>query len=245
MFVVKPHIFNQSPEITAGVSTKTGLQRESPYYFNLSYSVGDDKKIVDENRQEFFKYLGLDTNNVAYQLQIHSDIFQLVGSAGNCGESDALITNKKGLGLAVSIADCTPVLIYDSLNKVIAAVHAGWRGAKQKIVTKVISHLVSSFNSKPNDLYVYLGPSISQANYEVGEEVAKQFDKKFILKTNNKYFLDVAESNYNELINFNIPENNIQKSELCTYEMNNVLHSYRRDGIKSGRSLAVIAMKKI
>jgi len=244
MYILKPYIFNKFPEIVFGFSTKISEKAKPPYFFNLSYSVGDDKNIVDKNRSDFFETLGLSINNVGYQRQIHSDIIKTIDCGGDNGESDALITNNKNLGLAVSIADCTPVFVYDFKNRIIAAIHSGWRGTENKIVEKTLVKMMNDFNSKPENLFAYIGPSISQNNYVVGSEVAEKFDKAFAKEKDDKILLDVARLNYKMLLDFGIPKNQIQKSQLCTYEFNNLLHSYRRDGNLSGRSLGVIAIKE-
>ena len=244
MEIVKSKIFEQFPEIIFGISTKTGLNRPAPYYFNNSLTVGDNEKIVWENREYFFGQLGLKREEMALQLQVHSDIITIVDTPGLKGESDALITNKKMVGLAISTADCTPIFIYDNNKKVIAGVHSGWRGTTKKILEKALILLSENFNSDPRDLYVYIGPCISQANYEVGEEVACMFDKKYLLQVSDKkYLLDVKQANYDILISRNIPEEQIEMSPICSFENKN-LHSHRRDRENSGRSLGVIAMKE-
>ncbi len=243
MFIIRPYIFNQLPEIIFGLSTRVGGKTKTPFDFNLSYSVSDNPKVVEENRNLFLNEIGLNSQSLAFQNQIHSDIIRVVDCPGNSGESDALITNKKNLGLGIVIADCTPVFIFDFKKKVIAAVHSGWRGTEQKILSKTLQRLKTDFNSKPEDLVVYLGPSISKINYEVGDEVAKRFDKKYVMPNQHKYYLDVSECNYDMLIEFGIPKIQIQKSVLCTYEFKSIFHSYRRDGNQSGRSLGVIAIK--
>ena len=244
MYLLKPYIFRNFPEIIFGFSTKVSLDAKPSYYFNLSYSVGDDKSIVEKNRNDFCEALGLSVENVGYQRQTHSDIVQVIECGGDNGESDSMITTKKNLGLAIIVADCTPVFIFDKKNKVIAAVHSGWRGTEKKILYKTLENLKSNFASVPENLIVYLGPSISQANYEVGTEVAEKFDSKFVIGINEKLYLDVNGINYQMLLDFGIPKNQIQKSELCTYEFKDLLHSYRRDGSVSGRSIGVIAIKK-
>ena len=244
MLIIKPFIFKQYPEIVFGFSTKIGLNAGPPYYFNLSYSVGDEKEIVDSNRAIFFNELGLNEIMVGYQKQVHEDKINLVSASGNCGESDALITTKMNLGLAISSADCPAIFIYDPKEKVIAAVHSGWRGTEKKILWKTINKLKNDFNSDPSNLICYIGPSISQKNYEVGEDVATKFDKEFVSMDKNKYYLDVAGANYRMLIQEGVKRTNIQKSALCTYEYENLLHSYRRGGQISGRALGIIAMKE-
>jgi hypothetical protein len=242
MKLVESEILKKYPEIIFGFNTRDGLNRKEPYFFNVSKSVGDDEIIVDENRAAFLNRLGLDYTNVVIQKQVHSDIVTYVTGGGIVGESDAMITDKPGLGLAISVADCTPIFIYDPANKVIAGVHSGWRGTEKQILLKTLEKLVKDFHVNPQNLIVYIGPCISQKKYEVGEEVAFLFDEKYWIKNKNKYLLSVGDINYDMLINLGIPSGNIEYSQKCTYENNN-LHSYRRDGQKSGRSWGIIAMK--
>jgi len=244
MYILKPYIFNNYPEILFGFSTKISSESKSLYYFNLSYSVGDEKNLVDKNRKEFFEAIGLTIETVGYQRQIHSDIVQVIGCGGDNGASDALVTSKKNLGLAIAVADCTPIFIYDKKSKVISAVHSGWQGTENTILLKTLIKLQKEFSSKPGNMIVYIGPSISQINYEVGKEVAEKFDQTFVKPKGDKYLLDVSGINYQILMDFGIPQNQIQKSELCSYEFSTLLHSYRRDGNLSGRSLGVIAIKE-
>jgi YfiH family protein len=145
--------------------------------------------------------------------------------------------------LAISSADCPAIFIYDSKEKVIAAVHSGWKGTEKKILKKAIEKLKNEFNVNPSNLICYIGPSISQNNYQVGEEVAQKFDKEFILRNEINFYLDLKSANYKMLVDEGVKQANIQVSELCSYEYETILHSYRRDGQKSGRALGVIAMK--
>lgn len=245
MLIITPFIFKQFPEIICGFSTKAGYNTESPYFFNLSYSVGDKKEIVDSNRKAFFNEFLLNESMVGYQKQIHGDDIREVNAAGNCGESDALITTRKNLALAISSADCPAIFIYDPKLKVIAAVHSGWRGTEKKILQKTIRKLCNDYRSEPKNMFCYIGPSISQINYEVSEEVASKFDSEFILKKNSRYFLDLQSANLKMLTEEGVKRSNIQVSSMCSFEYDSILHSYRRDGEKSGRSLGIIAMKEI
>lgn len=209
----------------------------------MSFSVGDEENIVKENRIAFVNKLGLDISQIAFQKQIHSNIVKFVEHAGYVGFSDALITNKKNLGLAISSADCTPIFIYDIENSLIAAIHSGWRGTVLKITSITINTLLEKFNSQPKNLIVYLGPSIHQKNYEIGKEVADKFDSKFLLIKNNKIYLDVLQANIDQILDCGIPKNQIEVSPFCTYEEKDLLHSYRRDGKTSGRAIGIIAIK--
>ncbi|MBU0558592.1 MAG: peptidoglycan editing factor PgeF [Bacteroidetes bacterium] len=243
MVYLQSSLFNQFPEIIFGLSTKIGLYRKAPFYFNMSHSVGDEKKVVDENKEAFFKELKLLPQNVRRQKQIHSDIVCTVENAGCVEESDALITAKKNVGLAVSTADCTPIFIFDKSKKVIAAIHSGWKGTQLKIVDKTLHKLFSEFGCKPADLICYIAPSISQKNYEVGAEFGGLFSGKYLIERNGKYLLNVSQINYDILVSNHIPLKNIQASNLCSFENDQLFHSYRRDGQKSGRAFGVIAMR--
>ena len=243
MLTITPYIFNQLPEIICGFSTKIGLERTGPYYFNMSYEVGDDEKKVTENRGDFFNSLGLESSAIAFQHQVHGNNISVVSSDGSAGKSDALITTCKNLGIAISSADCCAIFIYDPVNEIVAGVHSGWRGTQKEILIKVLQKLSNDFDSNPGDLVCYIAPSITGINYEVGVEVAEQFDSNYILTNSDKYYLDIPKINYDALINFGVFEHKIQLSGLCSYEYNSLLHSYRRDGEKSGRALGVIAMR--
>jgi len=243
--IIQSNLFKKFPEIIFGFSTKIGLNRKEPYFFNMSYSVGDKKELVEENRREFFKELGLNPANVAYQKQIHSDIVKIIEKPGYAGLSDALITQVPEIGLAISSADCAAIFIYDIKNKIIAAVHSGWKGTHKKILEKTLHLMFDNFHSDPENLFVYIAPSISQKNYEVKEDVASLFDSKYLKKIDGKIFLDIKKANQDILIENGISEKQIEISELCSYEGKNLLHSYRRDGKYSGRALGLIAMRKI
>jgi purine-nucleoside/S-methyl-5'-thioadenosine phosphorylase / adenosine deaminase len=243
MVFIKALIFEQFPEILFGFSTKVGNGRKPPYNFNMSLSVNDETKVVAENRSSFFSAVGLNDNEIALQKQVHKDEISIVDVSGISGESDAMITNKIGLGLAVSTADCTPIFLYDKENKVIAGVHSGWRSTEKKILKKTLDLLKTKYGSSSQNLFVYIGPSISQKNYEVGKEVAEKFDKKYLTPKEEKFLLDIPRANYDFLIDFNVPPENIQLSSLCTYDNDKLLHSYRREGKESGRALGVIAMR--
>jgi polyphenol oxidase len=240
MVIVESALLNRFPRIIFGFSTRIG-SGVSPYYFNLSFSSGDKKEDVKKNRELFFGRLGI--SQYAYQKQVHGNDIQYVDKPGYAGESDALITDKPGLGLVISAADCTSVYIYDYKKNITAGVHAGWRGTQKNILEKTINKLTSDFKCSPDNLVMYIAPSISCAIYEVDTDVASLFPEKYLQQKESKYLLDISGRNYDAALESGIPKENIQYSSLCTYTMKNLLHSYRRDGLLSGRSLGVIALK--
>lgn len=244
MKIIRSKIFEKYSEISFAFSTKIGLNREAPFYFNMSKSVGDDNNIVEENRIQFYSSIGLTSSQIAFQKQVHGSEISIVERPGLQGTSDAMITKQKNIGLAISTADCTPIFIYDPVKKIIAAIHSGWRSTKEKIVEKTLQKLSSDFHSNPADLLVYIGPSISQKNYEVSNEFENHFDKKYLIEKNDKYLLDLKSANADMLIEFGIIRENLEIGELCTYE-SDFLHSYRRDGKISGRAFGVIALREL
>lgn len=243
MKIIRSTIFDQFPEVNFGFSPKHALDRTEPFCFNMSLTVGDDEKIVKENREAFFNEIGLTTSQMAFQRQIHSDIITVVDKPGVVGESDALITTKRNIGLAISAADCISIFIFDSINKVISGVHSGWRGTEKQIVLKTIKKLEREFNSKLDDLFIYIGPSISQKFYGVGAEVADLFNPIYVDKQGGKLYLDVLSVNVDLIEEYGVPINQIEISPYCSYQEKNILHSYRRDGKNSGRHLGVISLK--
>ncbi len=244
MKIIRSKILSGFSEILHGVSTIDLTDEEDVFGFNLSFEVGDKPERVLANREKFFKALGTNYSNVAYQEQIHSDIVKIVTRPGNQGKSDAMITNRKNLALAISMADCTPILLYDLKEKVIAGVHSGWRGTSKRILEKTIEKMGKEFSTVPENIFAYVGPSICQKHYEVGREVAEIFPTEFVEQKDGKYFLDVAGANVRMLLQAGVPSGNIEKSELCTFEAKGVLHSYRRDREKSGRGFAAIMLKE-
>ncbi len=243
MLILKPNIFQEFPEIIFGFSIRSVWNYDPPYYFNLSLSVDDDKKNVIKNRETFFNLLELSPEQAAFQKQVHGDKIANVPVPGDNSDSDAMITDRTETALCISTADCTAVFIYDSKQKIIAAVHSGWRGTHKRITEKTVKILKNDYKSNPDNLSVYLGPSIGQVNYEVGNEVAGLFDNKYLIRNEDRFLLDVSLANYDMLTGEGIPPNQIQKSSLCSFEYSELFHSYRRDAMQSGRSLGVIAMR--
>jgi copper oxidase (laccase) domain-containing protein len=117
MLIIRSNIFNNFSNITFGLSTKIGNEKNIPFHFNMSKSIGDDEERVKKNRKVFFSKFNLDPENVIIQKQIHSDIINIVDKHQSNLEGDALITQTPNLGLAISTADCNNIYIYDKSKK--------------------------------------------------------------------------------------------------------------------------------
>jgi len=186
-----------------------------------------------------------DTANLATVQQIHSDKVLLADRAGPMGEGDALISNQPGITLSVRTADCLPILMADTRNRAIAAVHAGWRGTIQEIVPKTIQAMADRFGTHPDDLVIGVGPGIGACCFEVGPEVAIQFAKLFPERTdlNQKTKVDLVETNLRLLRRNGGSVRQIATSGLCTYCRPDLFHSYRRDGEAAGRMVSAIRIR--
>lgn len=164
---------------------------------------------------------------------------------------DALVTNTPGCCICISTADCVPLLVYDRKNRAVAAIHAGWRGTVEGITSKVVQQMRQLYGSCGNDLIVSIGPSISQASFEVGEEVYEAFRNKGFdmlrIATRNretgKPHIDLWEANRLQLIDKGVPEEQIEVSGICTYIHQERFFSARRLGINSGRILSGIMLQ--
>lgn len=116
--------------------------------------------------------LGLRLEDLALPRQVHSDNVLFVTEAGRPEGTDAVITDRPGLCVCVKTADCIPVLLYDTRKRIVAAVHAGWRGTVARIVQKTIKQMQPE---KPDDIHAIIGPGISLEQFEVGDEVYETF----------------------------------------------------------------------
>ena len=236
------------------VTTRNGGCSSKNYEsLNLSFKVGDTTENVNENRLCVSKHLGVLPEHLYFPDQCHTSNVKIIrgSNAIDFSKTDAIITNRTGIGIGVLAADCVPVLFFDPVNNVIAAAHAGWRGTVAKITEKVIHAMQINFGSDVSAIQVGIGPAISQKNYEVGEEVKAEVDKivpepgAFFKPSpqKNHYFLDLHALNRKLLLDCRLDANNIEMMELCTFKRTDLFFSARRDGFSTGRFGAVIGLR--
>lgn len=180
--------------------------------------------------KELIKELKL--NNYYEVKQTHSDIVHIIDDNYiNNSVGDALITNQKNTPIIIKIADCIPILIYDKENKVISLVHSGWKGTLKNITIKTIEIMISKYNSKKENIYVYIYPSIRQCHFEIQEDVYSLFKDtinnidKYTNKLENKYYIDMQSIIKDKLIEIGIT--NIIDTNICTYCNHDIYYSYR------------------
>lgn len=235
-----PAIFRQFPNLRAGLTLRG--KSDEPFSNNMSLSVGDDPARVTANRKRLAETLGFDPERIATQRQVHGCAVVDVAEGYEPGESDALVTSRKGWLLAASVADCVPILIYDAVREVIAAVHSGWRGTGRRILPATLERLQSEYGSGLQDIYLYIGASAGQCCYEVGEDVARAFDRKHSRPLGEgKYLFDNRGVVLAQALSAGVPPEQIEVDTRCSI-CGEAFHSYRRDGGGSGRMFGVIGM---
>jgi YfiH family protein len=175
--------------------------------------------------------------------QIHSVDVVEANEPGDHGPGDALVTGAAGLWVAVKTADCVPILLADPEQRVVAAVHAGWRGSAEAIVIRTLEYMVGEFGTKPDSLCAAIGPAIGVCCYEVGPEVLDRFRRWFPEtglggKLTAKGHLDLHEANERQLRSMGVRR--IERTPYCTYCDPVRFHSFRRDPEKAGRMWSAI-----
>jgi polyphenol oxidase len=163
MYII-PKIFQQFPELIAVESTRKGGVSKAPYSsLNLGLFTKDKPENVKENRKRFFETVGIRASRVAHSYQVHKDKILKVTRCRAYEGYDSLITENTNSFMAITVADCIPVLIYDTNNQAVAAVHAGWKGTVADITAKTIQRMEIEFKTNPKDCYVYVGTCIDES----------------------------------------------------------------------------------
>lgn len=246
---ITPKIFQQFPEVIAVESNRKGGVSKMPFSsLNLGLSTNDKPENILENRKILFGKLGIKTSRVTLSNQVHKDKILKVTRSKVYEGYDALITENSNTFLSVTVADCTPVLIYDAKNQAVAAVHAGWKGTVLDITAKTIQRMREEFKTDPKDCYVYVGTCIDENSFEVGEDVAAMFtyDLKRLDKSGRKpkFYVDLKKANVTQLLKCGVPENQIEVSAFSTVLDNDIYFSHRKEKGKTGRMMALIGVKK-
>lgn len=238
---IRPQKVLNSGKVLCCITTGTGGYSALPYGLNMSLKVNDNPEAVFKNRNAVYSALGISNEKIVLQKQIHSANISYVTEGGTIPANDALITDKKNLFLAVSVADCYPVFLADTSHKAVAAIHSGWRGTEKNITGLTVEKLKNKFEINPVELFAYIGPGICAEHFEVGREVFEKFPENVRHSSGEKYYVDLRKNIFNQLIKSGLKNDNIEVSGLCTYG-NPILHSYRRDREVSGRMFGFIGL---
>lgn len=229
---------------------------------NLSYMRGDEKECVDENYRRIAKVLGCKIEDIVCSDQTHTTNVKKV-TADDKGKGivkprdykdiDGLITNEPGIALATFYADCVPLYIVDPVHHTIGLSHSGWRGTVKRMGAVTLKKMEEEYGTKPQDVYVAIGPSICQDCYEVSKDVADEFreaflaqrdeDKLLYQKSEEKFLLNLWYANYCVFREAGVPEKNIEVTDVCTCCNPDILFSHRASKGMRGNLGAFLMLK--
>jgi len=250
--LIKSKILNQFKNIEHGFfNRKSEISRN--IYKSLNCGPGSfDKKInIKKNLNIVLNKIKDKKKNLILLNQMHSNKFYyLKKNPKKRLKGDGILTNYRQLALGILTADCAPILFYDPKKKIIGAAHAGWRGAYKGITKKIINFYLKN-GSSLKDIYIVIGPCISQSNYEVKNDFKKKFvkqnsnNKKYFKSKANKIFFSLKDYIVGQLTEFGIKNIEIIKKD--TFNVKNNFFSARRS-LKNknddyGRNISIIMIK--
>lgn len=227
---------------------------------NLGFLEEDFTDVVLTNRALLAEVVGTDVRSWTLGEQKHTTHIEIVdewqrGKGGRekstrLPATDALITRIPGICLMVLAADCVPVLLYDPVERVVAAVHAGWRGTVGRIAAKTVLRMQSVFHCDPINIVAGIGPSIGKCCFEVGKEVIIAAEEglgdiRGLVEGGpaDKYQFDLWEANRRQLEQVGVPTARIEVAGICTVCHSDQFFSYRGDKGNTGRFGAGIMIK--
>lgn len=250
-----------STERVQGIfSFREGGVSDAPYQsLNVGYHVGDDPAAVTENRSRCAEAIGATLEDLVVPEQVHGAGVAVVTEADRGRGStpnlppipnvDGVVSNVPGLALTVMAADCVPMLFYDAKAGVVGAAHSGWRGTVSHISQEVLRTMSEVFGSRPQDVEVWLGPSIRHCCYEVDDKVAvpvmESFGRGPLLSRHakpGKYLLSQQACIRLDLLGAGVSEDNIHDVGVCTACHTQVLFSHRAEHGKTGRLLGAVRL---
>ena len=234
-----------------------GVSQEDYKSLNVSYREGDEEFRVRQNWSKLAGSFDIPLERFLVLNQVHGNDI-LVAEAGDADvlfqaelNYDAVVTNRTGLAVCIKTADCVPVLIADKAKKVVAAVHAGWKGTALAVSAKVLRLMYERYGSRPRDILAAIGPSIGLCCYEVDEVTAEAFraqkDNESFLFANtaksSKWMVDLPEANRRQILDCGVPAVNIESSGYCTMCNSDIFFSHRGSGGITGRQISFMIIR--
>ncbi len=233
-----------------------GVSQGALNSLNLGMHRGDKPENVQKNYEILGRQLGFEIQQLVLTRQTHSDIVRRV-TRQDTGkgvvweeypECDALITDTPGVGLVVFTADCTPILLYDTVTGAVGAIHAGWRGTAAALAEKTVNEMVKAYGCKPENIQAAIGPNISACCFQTDEDVPNAMVRalgpaaeKYIRKSGEKYYVNLKGINAQFLIRAGVTD--IQCATQCTACENHRFWSHRCHGSARGSQGAIIICK--
>ncbi len=240
-------------ELSHGIFTRRGGVSPAPFdSLNVGLTVGDDDQRVYENRRRMSGALDVSDTGVRSTWQVHGTDVVVARRSDSVGDvppkADAIITAEPDLPLAMRFADCTPLLLYDPVRRVVGLAHAGWRGTVSGVAQTTVRAMASTFGTRPGDILAGIGPSIGPCCYEVGPEVVVQVRDAFPKATDlieppkNGYgaHFDLWAANERALRQAGVTQ--IERANLCTACHTHEFFSHRAEAGRTGRFGALVSL---
>lgn len=232
-----------------------GLDAQALFAFSTRKFYPGFKEDLDymvAERKKFLKDFDLEIENLVCPKQAHSiESFKVLSSDRGKGafsfnealeDADILLSDEKGVVLSVFSADCLPLFVYDPDHKAIALSHIGWRGLAKGAVGATLGKLQEFFSSNPNKLIIGIAPAIRSCCYAI-EAPATNYFRNYLIKRDNKNYLDIPEIVKKQLLRSGIGKENIFDSGICTSCKNDEFFSYRKEAEKADRIVSIATLK--
>jgi YfiH family protein len=231
------------------ITTRHGGCSRVPYEsLNLGYHVNDDALGVSHNRKSLANLLRYEATQLVAAQQVHGARIQIV-DANSCGsgaldwdsalpETDALIVTEPNVPVIILVADCAPLLLVDKKHRVLAVVHAGWRGAVSRIASQTVDTMHRTFGSKPQQIRVGIGPCLCADCFEVGDEVtsaARAMEPASIVSGHSKPHVDLRMLLRSDLQSAGVLASNIETMLHCPRCDTQTFFSHRGEQGTTGR----------
>ena len=233
-----------------------GASQDDYKSLNMSFREGDEEFRVLSNWDRLATAFAIPLEQFLVVNQVHGDAIIVIKPHGNYFSSsdklnyDAIVTTRANLEICIKTADCVPVFIVDKVKKVIAVVHAGWKGTALEISAKVIRLMQNQYGCLPQNILTAIGPAIGKCCYEVDQATADVFrqqnNHELFLHSGrgkNKWMLDLPEANRRQILESGVPENNIEVSGYCTTCNQDMFFSHRGSGGITGRHVNFMMIK--
>ncbi len=241
-------------KISAVFTTRWGgVSRGCYSSLNLGYHTGDQADAVTTNRRLVTSALNIEEERFITLKQVHGDRVVVLKQERDLllkkgSSADALVTHLSNVAISILCADCQVVYLNDPLNRVIAVVHAGWRGAVLRAAAKCLQEMSRVYGSKPQYCHAALSPAAGPCCYEVGEDVyqvvrdafPEAFGDLLEEKGNGKWFLNISRINCLVLQDAGVNKENICISSYCTICRQDLFFSFRGSHRETGRMAAIL-----
>lgn len=223
---------------------------------NLGSNRGDDPAAVRENYRRVCALMGAGIDDCAVTKQVHGSVVRIVTEKDRhvClsqvpYEADGIVTAVRGLPILCFVADCVPVLLCDSENGVIAAVHCGWRSSVQDILANAVEKMCS-LGARPENICAAMGAAIGKCCFETDADVPEAISKYlggeteglWELRADGKYLVDLREANRRRLLSLGLKAENIDVSAECTVCSHDKYWSHRYTKGQRGSQAAAIVL---